>query len=143
MSTASYLLSRVALTLNVRPSEQLGSTGMSLTVSAGSSPSAALGVGYFATELVEVDDECLSLHDRLCVFDAFDIVVVCMLVRGLDGDDAVGAQHLELEVGIVWDRHELGIARAPQNSVISPLEPNHLEGKGLLAVVGGSAEADG
>ena len=51
------------------------------------SPGAALGVRYFATELVEVDDECLGLHDSLCVFDAFDVTVVCMLVRGLDGDD--------------------------------------------------------
>ena len=50
-----------------------------------------LGVGHFATELVEVDDEGLSLHDSLGVLDAFDIANVCMLVHGLDGDDAVGA----------------------------------------------------
>ena len=48
------------------------------------------------------------------VLDAFDIAVVCMLVHGLDGDDAVGAWHFELEVGVVRDRHELGVARAPR-----------------------------
>ena len=79
------------------------------------SPGAALGVGYFATELVEVDDECLGLHDSLGVLDAFDVAVVCMLVRGLDGDDAVRARHFELEVGVVRDRHELGVAWAPQD----------------------------
>ena len=51
--------------------------------------------------------------------------------------------HLQLEVGVVGDRHELGVARAPQDGVIGPLEPNHLEGEDLLVVVGGSAEADG
>ena len=107
------------------------------------SPGTALGVRHFATELVEVDDEGLGLHDSLGVLNAFDIAVVCMLVRGLDSDDAVGARHLELEVGVVRDRHELGVAWAPQDSVISPLKPNHLEGKDLLAVVGGGAEADG
>ena len=50
------------------------------------SPGTTLGVGHFATELVEVDDEGLGLHDSLSVLDAFDVAVVCMLVRGLDGE---------------------------------------------------------
>ena len=76
-------------------------------------PRATLGVRHLATELVKVGDEGLGLRKGLGVLDAFDVAVVCMLVRGLDGDDAIGARHLELEVGVVRDHHELGIARAP------------------------------
>ena len=107
------------------------------------SPGVTLGVGRLTTELVEVDDEGLDLYDSLGVLDALDVTVVCMLLHGLDSDDAVGARHLELEVGVVRDHHELGVARPSQDGVISPLEPHHLEGEGLLAVVGGGAEADG
>ena len=77
------------------------------------SPGTMLGVRRLSTKSVEVDDEGLGLHDGLGVLDAFDVAVVCMLVRGLDSDDAIGARHLELEVGVVRDRHELGVARAP------------------------------
>jgi hypothetical protein len=31
-------------------------------------------------------------------------------ICGSDGDDPVRARHLELEVGIIGDNHELGIA---------------------------------
>jgi hypothetical protein len=31
-------------------------------------------------------------------------------VRGSDGDDPIRARHLELEVGVVGDSHELGVA---------------------------------
>jgi len=58
------------------------------------SPGTTLGVGRLTTESVEVDDEGLGLHESLGVLDAFDVAVVCMLVRGLDSDDAVGAWHL-------------------------------------------------
>jgi hypothetical protein len=30
-----------------------------------------------------------------------------------DGDDPVGARHLELEVGVVGDGHELGVTWSP------------------------------
>ena len=33
-----------------------------------------------------------------------------MLARRADVDDAVWARHLELEVGVVRDRHELSVA---------------------------------
>ena len=65
-----------------------------------------------------------------------------MLIRGFNHDDTVGTRHLELEVGVVGDRHELGVARSPQDGVVGSLESNHLKGKDLLAVVGGGAEAN-
>ena len=92
-----------------------------------------VGVRHFATELVEVDDEGLGFYDSLGVLDALYVTAVCMLVRGLDSDDAVGARHLELEVRVVGDRHELGVAWPPQDGVVGSLEPNHLEGEDLLA----------
>jgi hypothetical protein len=65
-----------------------------------------------------------------------------MSVRGSDGDDPVGARHLELEVGVVGDDHELGVAWSPQHYVVGSSEPNHLEREGFLSEVGGSPEAD-
>jgi hypothetical protein len=66
-------------------------------------------------------------------------VAVC----GSDGDGPVGAWHLELEVRVVGDDHELGVARSSQHRMIGPLEPDHLESEGFLSEVGGSSEADG
>jgi hypothetical protein len=66
-----------------------------------------------------------------------------VLVRGADGDDPVGARHLELEVGVVGDDHELGVAWSPQHCVVGSSEPDHLEREGFLSEVGGSPEADG
>ena len=48
-----------------------------------------------------------------------------------------------LEVGIVGHCYELGVARLPQDGVVGSPEPDYLEGKDFLAVVGGSAETDG
>jgi hypothetical protein len=64
-------------------------------------------------------------------------------IRGSDGDGSVGAWHLELEVRVVGDGHELGVARSSQHCVIGPSEPDHLESEGFLLEVGGSCEADG
>jgi hypothetical protein len=63
-------------------------------------------------------------------------------VRGSDGDDPVGARHLELEVGVVGDGHELGVARSPQHFVVGSSKPDHLEREGFISEVGGSPEAD-
>jgi hypothetical protein len=63
-------------------------------------------------------------------------------VRGADGDDPVGARHLELEVGVVGDGQELGVAWPPQYCVVGSSEPDHLEREGFPSEVGGSPEAD-
>jgi hypothetical protein len=63
-------------------------------------------------------------------------------VRGSDGDDPMGAWHLELEIGVVRDGHELGVAWSPQRCVVGSSEPDHLEREGFLSEVGGSSEAD-
>ena len=54
----------------------------------------------------------------------------------------MGARHLELEVGVVGDVHELGVAWPSQYCVVGSSEPDHLEREGFLSKVGGSPEAD-
>ena len=65
-----------------------------------------------------------------------------MLARCADGDDAVWARHLELEVSVVGDDHELGVAWSPQNCVVGPWEPDHVEGEDLPSKVVGGPKAD-
>ena len=77
------------------------------------------------------------------MLDAFDVALVGMLERRADGDDALRTRHLHLEVGVVGDRHELGVARPPQYGVVRSTKPYYLEGEYLLAEVGRRAEADG
>ena len=55
----------------------------------------------------------------------------------------LGARHLELQVGVVGDGHELHVAWPPQYRVVGSSEPNHLERQGLPSEVGGCSEADG
>ena len=47
------------------------------------------------------------------------------------GDDAIRSRHLQLEVGVVGDRHEPGIAWPPQDGVVGPEKVHHLEGEDL------------
>jgi hypothetical protein len=65
-----------------------------------------------------------------------------VLDRRAHGDDALRPRHLHLEVGVVRDRHELGIARTPKDGVVRSPEPHHLEGEGFLAEIVRRAEPD-
>ena len=71
------------------------------------------------------------------------VAFVRVSVRGSDGDDPVGAQHLELEVCVVGDDHELDVAWSPQHCMVGSSEPDHLEREGFLSEIGRSPEADG
>jgi hypothetical protein len=61
-------------------------------------------------EALQVGDEGLGVGEGLGVLHALHVAFVRVSVRGADGDDPVGARHLELEVGVVGDGHELGVA---------------------------------
>jgi hypothetical protein len=61
-----------------------------------------------------------------------------VLIGGPDTDDTIRAWHFELEVGVVRDHHEPGVAGAPKNGVVCPIESNHLESESFLPKVGGS-----
>jgi hypothetical protein len=103
----------------------------------------ALRIGHLLGEALQVSDEGLELGEGLSVLHALHVAFVRVSVRGSDDDDPVGARHLELEVGVVGDSHELGVARSPQHHVVGSSEPDHLEREGFLSEVGGSSEADG
>jgi hypothetical protein len=102
----------------------------------------ALRLRRLLGEAIQVGDEGLGLDDGLSVLHTFHVALVSVAVRGADGDDSLGARHLELEVCVVGDGHELGVARSSQNRVIGPSELDHLESEGFLSEVGGSSEAD-
>jgi hypothetical protein len=103
----------------------------------------ALRIWHLLGEALQVGDEGLGFGEGLSVLYALHVAFVRVSVRGADGDDPVGARHLELEVGVVGDGHELGVAWSPQHCVVGSSEPDHLEREGFLSEVGGSPEADG
>jgi hypothetical protein len=103
----------------------------------------ALHVWHLLREALQVGDEGLGLGEGLGVLHALDVAFERVSVRGADGDDPVGARHLELEVGVVGDGHELHVAWPPQYCVVGSSEPDHLECEGLPSEVGGCSKADG
>jgi hypothetical protein len=105
--------------------------------------SMALHVWCLLGEALQVGDEGLGFSEGLGVLHALHVAFVRVSVRGADGDVLVGARHLELEVGVVGDGHELGVAWPPQYCGVGSSEPDHLEREGFPSEVGGSPEADG
>jgi hypothetical protein len=103
----------------------------------------ALHVWRLLGEALWVGDEGLRFGKGLGVLHALYVAFVRVSVRGADDDDPVGAWHLELEVGVVGDGHELGVAWPPQYCVVGSSEPDHLEREGFPSEVGGSPEAYG
>jgi hypothetical protein len=103
----------------------------------------ALRIWNLLGEAFHVGDEGLRFGEGLGVLHALHVAFVRVSVHGADGDDPVGARHLELEVGVVGDGHELGVTWSPQHCMVGSLEPDHLEREGFPSKVGGSPEADG
>ena len=77
------------------------------------------------------------------MFTALDLTLVGMLEGGADSDDSIGAWHLQLEVGVVGDGHELRVAWSSQDGVVGSVEPNHFDGEGLRPIVGRRPKGDG
>jgi hypothetical protein len=74
-------------------------------------PSQLLGVKCFLNSPLLDDCELLrgdSLRDELAVLD---IALIGALEGGATSDDPTWAWHLDLEVGVVGDGHELHVAR--------------------------------
>jgi hypothetical protein len=103
----------------------------------------AFRIWHLLGEALQVGDDGLGLGEGLSVLHTLHVAFIRVSVCGSDGDDPVGARHLELEVGVVGDDHELGIAWSPQHYMVGSSKPNHLEREGFLSEVGGSPEADG
>jgi hypothetical protein len=105
--------------------------------------SVPLRVGRLLGEAFQVGDEGLRLHESLGVLHALHVAFVRVAVRGSDGDDPIRARHLEVEVGLVGDVHELGVAWSSQYRMVGSSEPDDLKGESFLSKVRGSSEADG
>jgi hypothetical protein len=73
----------------------------------------ALRIWHLLGEVLQVGDEGLGFGEGLDVLHALHVAFVRVSVRGADGDDPARARHLELEVGVVGDGHELGVAWSP------------------------------
>ena len=80
---------------------------------------------------------CLSLR----VLNALDVALVGMFERRSDSGDDLRTRHLQLEVGVVGDGHELGVARTSKDGMIGSSKPHHLKSEYLLAEVGCRTEA--
>jgi hypothetical protein len=63
-------------------------------------------VWHLLREAFQVGDEGLGLGEGLGVLHTLHVAFERAFVRGDDGDDPVGARHLELQVGVVGDGHE-------------------------------------
>ena len=70
------------------------------------------------------------------------LIVVGLLEAALDGDDPLRAGHLELQVGVVGDGHELGEAWSTEEGMVDAREVNHIKGERLLAEVVWLAEGE-
>jgi hypothetical protein len=97
----------------------------------------ALHVWRLLGEALQVSDEGLG------ILHALHVAFVRVSVRGADGDDPVGARHLELEIGVVGDGHELGVAWPPQHCVVGSLKPDHFEREGLPSELEGVPKQTG
>ena len=61
--------------------------------------------------------------------DTVLITVVGLLEAALNGDDSIRARHLQLQVGVVGDNHELSKAWPSEESVVEAEKVHQLEGE--------------
>ena len=102
-----------------------------------------LGVGDVLVAVTNTGDDGQQLGQSLGLLNALDVALIGMLARGPDGDDVIRTRHLELEVGVVGNGHELGIAWSPQDRVVGPEEPNYVESEDLPPEVVGVPKQTG
>jgi hypothetical protein len=70
------------------------------------------------------------------------LTIVGLLKAVLDGDDPLRAEHLELQVGVVGDDHELGEERSTKEGMVDTGEVDNLKFEWLLAEIVWLAEGD-
>ena len=95
-----------------------------------------LRVGHSFSDVLPDGYELLRSEGCQSELATLDLTLIGPLERSADCDDPTWAWHLELEVGVVGDGHELRVTRSPQNGMVDPGEPDYLEGEGLYPIVG-------
>ena len=73
-------------------------------------PGQLLGVGCFFGDLLHEGGEFPGGDDRYGVAATLNLAHISLLEGGAGGDDPMGARHLQLEICIVGDGHELCVA---------------------------------
>jgi hypothetical protein len=66
-----------------------------------------------------------------------------VLELGVDCDHSLQSRHLQLEVGVVGDFHELHVCRTPEDRVVCSWEANDFEGERFLAEYPSSQKVTG
>jgi len=83
-------------------------------------PGVTLGVRDVLVAVVKAGEDRQRLSQSLGLLNALNVALVGVLARRADGDDVVWSWHLELEVGVVGDGYELGVAWSSQDCVVGP-----------------------
>jgi hypothetical protein len=82
-------------------------------------------------------DGCLSK------LKALSVALVCALVRGPFCDDISRSGDFQFQVRIIRHDHKLRVCRPPEDRMVRPREPHHLEGEGFCTEVPHVPECDG
>ena len=91
------------------PSEPLGSMRTSFAPSTGLKDTAdRFRVGRFFDDLLPDGLKLIGGDNCRCVFATLDLALVGAL-GGADGDDLAWTWHLQLQIGVVGDGHELRV----------------------------------
>ena len=106
-------------------------------------PGGPLGVGCFFDDLLPNGRRLLGGDDCRGIFVALNLTLIGMLEGGADGDDPAQSRHLQLQIGVVGDGHELHVAWTSQDGMVGSVEPDRLEGKGLCPIIGQIPKGDG
>ena len=103
---------------------------------------ATLRLRSLCSKGLELRGEFGGAFDGFSVLDALHIAFVRVLVGGADGDDPLWPGHLQLQVGVIGDSHELGVARTSDDGMIRAAKSQHFKSENLLPEVGCRAETD-
>ena len=86
-------------------------------------PGRPLGVRRFFDDLLPDRHKLFGGNNFHDIFAALDCTPVGALEGGADGDGSTWTRHLQLQIGVVGDDHELRIAWMSQDGMVGPWNP--------------------
>jgi hypothetical protein len=84
----------------------------------------------------------LGADEHLRKLETLSVAFVGILELDVDGYHPLRAEHLQLDVGVVGDRHELHLRRPSKDRGVHSREADHLEGECLLVEIPLITEGD-